>query len=91
MKKNETIISNNIFDTFQLPKDVLEGAFLITMTGTNELLIENFKHIVKFQTDNLILQCRKNQIHILGKNLNIELYSEEELKIKGVITDIKFV
>ncbi len=91
MKNSETAKSNKIIDTFQLPKDVLEGAFLISMTGNNELLIENFKHIIKFHPESLILQCKNKQIHIFGKNINIELYSNEEIKIKGIISEIKFV
>lgn len=91
MKKNENIVSQNIINACQLPKDVLEGAFIISMTGNRELSIENFRHILKYQPDSLILQCKKCKIHIEGKDLNIELYSKEELRIKGVISEIKFL
>ena len=91
MKKHENPLSQNIINTCQLPKDVLEGAFIISMTGNTELMIENFRHILKYQPDSLILQCKKGNIHILGKNLNIEVYSKEELRIKGIISEIKFL
>ena len=77
-------------NTCQLPKDVLAGAAIISMVGNTELLIENFKNIIKYQPDLLILQCKKNQIQIAGKNLAIELYTNEEIKIKGYISEIKF-
>ena len=90
MKNTEKTFSKQIIDTCQLPKDVLVGAAMISMTGNTELLIENFKNIVKYQPELLILQCKKNQIHIAGKNLIIELYTNEEIKIKGYISEIKF-
>lgn len=91
MKNNETAISNRIIDTCQLPKDVLSGAFILSMTGNNELLIENFKSIIKYQPEVLILQCKKNQIQINGKGLIIELYTKEEIKVAGHISEIKFL
>ncbi len=91
MKKNETTLTNQIIDTCQLPKDVLSGATIISMTGNTDILIENFKNIIKYQTDILILQCKKNQIQITGKQLSIELYTKEEIKIKGYISEIKFL
>ena len=91
MKKSETIFSKQIIDTCQLPKDVFTGAAIISMIGNGELLIENFKNIIKYQPDLLILQCKRYQIQIMGKNLNIELYTNEEIKIKGCISEIKFL
>ena len=60
MKNPENKLSNKIINTCQLPKDILLGAAIISMTGNNEILIENFKHILKYQPDVLILQCKKN-------------------------------
>ena len=91
MKNSETKLSNKIIDTCQLPKDVLSGAAIISMTGNTDLLIENFKNIIKYQPDTLILQCKRNQLHIVGKNLNIEFYTNEEIKITGYITELKFI
>ena len=91
MKNPETKLSNKIIDTCQLPKDVLSGAAIISMTGNTDLLIENFKNIIKYQPDTLILQCKKNQLHIVGKNLTIEFYTNEEIKITGYITELKFL
>lgn len=91
MKHRETTISNQIIDTCQLPKDVLSGAAIISMTGNNEILIENFKNILKYQSDILLLQCKRNQLQITGKNLNIEFYTNEEIKVKGYISELKFL
>lgn len=91
MKNPEIKLSNKIIDTCQLPKDVLLGAFVISMTGNTEILIENFKNIIKYQPETLLLQCKKNQIQIEGKNLNIVFYTNEEIKITGHISELKFI
>ena len=91
MKKKENANTKNIIDTLQLPKDVLLGAAIISMTGNTDFLIENFKNIIKYQTDLVLIQCKKNRIQVLGKNLQIELYSKEEIKLHGIITEIKFL
>ena len=91
MKNRETTISNQIIDTCQLPKDVLLGASIISMTGNTNILIENFKNIIKYETDLLLIQCKRNRIQIIGKNLKLEQYSKEELKVQGIIHEIKFL
>ena len=91
MKNSKITFSNQILETCQLPKDVLAGAAVISMTGNTEILIENFKNIIKYQADVLTLQCKKNQIQILGKNLMIEFYTNEEIKVKGYISELKFI
>ena len=91
MKKHENSLSHNIINACQLPKDVLEGAFIISMTGNQEIIIENIKSIINFQSDIIILQCKKNRVQIVGNNLKIESYSNEEIKILGLITEIKFI
>lgn len=91
MKKHENSLSQHIINTCQLPKDVLEGAFIISMTGNREITIENIKSIINFQPDTIILQCKKNRIQIVGRNLKIESYTNDEIRIIGLIIEIKFI
>ena len=91
MKKHENTLSHNIINACQLPKDVLEGAFIISMTGNQEIIIENIKNIIIFQSDIIMLQCKKYRVQIIGDNLKIENYSNEEIKIIGLISEIKFL
>jgi len=90
-KKNVFPIHEQLINASQLPKDALLGASIISMTGNSEILIENFKNIVKYRSDVVILQCKKNQIQIIGKDLIIKHYTNEEIKIYGYITEIKFL
>ena len=85
------IIKRTIINTCQLPKDVVWGASLISITGKNEIGIENFRNIIKFQPELIIVQCKNYQVNIIGTNLMITIYTKEELKVSGNILEIKFI
>ena len=73
-----------------MPKDVILGVPLITITGQTEALVENFRGILEY-TDKLIrIQTKIGKIHISGRNLQIECYTNDEMKIVGYITMIEF-
>lgn len=66
------------------------GATIITMEGDNQLFIENYKGIVTYNDKNIVVQGRKNKILIEGKNLQIEYYTNMDMKIKGTIFLVKY-
>ena len=91
MKKDCLSLKEQIINTCQLPKDVVWGASLISITGKNEIGIENFRNIIKFQPELIIVQCKNYQVNIIGTNLMITIYTKEELKVSGNILEIKFI
>ena len=74
----------------ELPKDILLGASIITITGNQELLIENYKSILDYREDYILLQAQKCRIQIKGKRLQISHYTKEEMKICGCITEVSY-
>ena len=66
------------------------GASVITITGRNEICIENYRGILEY-TDLLIrVQTKSGQIRLSGKNLQIEYYTNDEMKITGRIVQLEF-
>ena len=45
MKNNKISINEKIVNACELPKDVIWGASIISITGNREIYIENFKNI----------------------------------------------
>lgn len=88
---NKKITPHNFIEACELPKDVLLGASIISVTGDEDILIENFKNIIKYSETSILIQCKKYQVQIEGKNLWIEVYSKEEIKVKGILYEIKFL
>lgn len=74
-----------------MPKDVVLGASVITIVGKNEVCIENYRGIIEY-TDSLIrVQTKSGQIRLTGKRLQIEYYTNDEMKITGLMTALEFV
>ena len=79
-----------ITDAAGMPKDVLLGVPLLTIAGQSEACIENYRGILEY-TDKLIrVQTKLGKIHVIGRNLQIEFYTNDEMKIVGHITVIEF-
>lgn len=72
------------------PKDVVLGVPILTMTGRLELCIENYRGIIEY-TDVLIrVQSKSGQIKVSGKRMQIEYYTNDEMKITGCICSVEF-
>lgn len=73
-----------------IPKDVMLGVPIITMTGQTEVCIENYRGIIEY-TDALIrVQSKAGQIKVSGKRMQIEYYTNDEMKITGRIKSIEY-
>ena len=77
-------------ETLELPKDLMYGAILITATGRRELLVENYRGILEYTTECIRLQAKDCRVAISGKSLNIQYYTNEEMKISGIINCIQY-
>lgn len=79
-----------IADWLELPKDILLGASIITALGNRELLVENYKSILEYRENTILLQGKKCRIRINGARLRIAYYTKEEMKICGFITEVSY-
>lgn len=73
------------------PKDILYSLPNIKLIGNEELCIENFKSIIEYKEDRLLIRMKKNNMLIIGNNLCISKYSKDELIICGLIKEIKYL
>ena len=74
-----------------LPKDVIMGVPIITMTGQTDMRIENYRGILEY-TDCLIrIQTKIGRIKISGKQLQVSYYTNDEMEITGQILSVEYV
>ena len=86
----EHSFKNRIAEASGLPKDVLLGQPVLTVLGSMEVGIENYRGIIEY-TDVLIrLQTKAGQVRITGKNLRVDYYTSDDMKITGRITSIEY-
>lgn len=74
-----------------LPRDLTEGALLVTVTGREELCIENHRGILEYTDTRLVIQGKSCRLEVLGCPLVIHCYSNEELRLLGKIEQINYL
>ena len=80
-----------IVESLKLPKDTMLGAAIVTVTGNREAFIENYKGIVEYTTESIVLQGKNCKICFEGKRLSIDYYTTEDMKISGSIDAVRYV
>ena len=99
MKRNRkklplSALSNSkeiIVESLKLPKDTMLGAAIVTVTGNREAFIENYKGIIEYTTESIVLQGKNCKICFEGKRLSIDYYTNEDMKISGSIDAVRYV
>ena len=90
-KHNFKNVTSNIVNALELPKDFIYGAVIITLTGNFEAIIENYRGIILYTTEKIRVQTKNCQIEILGTNLIVEYYTDDEMKITGIFHEINYI
>lgn len=67
------------------------GASIVTLTGNREAFIENYKGILEYTKELIVLQGKNSKICFEGRQLAIEYYTNEDMKISGCISCIKYI
>lgn len=90
-KKNRTPKKEILIDSLQLPRDVCTGAVRVTLTGNGEAWIENYKGILEYTEQMILLQTKTCQVCFEGNRLSIGYYTNEDMKINGCIQCVRYL
>ena len=78
-------------ESLKLPKDTMLGASIVTLTGNREAFIENYKGILEYTKELIVLQGKNSKICFEGRQLAIEYYTNEDMKISGSIGAVRYI
>lgn len=84
-RKKETIV-----ESLKLPKDSMLGASIVTITGNTDAFVENYRGILEYSRECIVLQGKTCQISIVGERLSIDYYTNEDMKISGCIGCVRY-
>lgn len=84
-RKKEVIV-----ESLKLPKDSVLGASIVTITGNTDAFVENYRGILEYSGELILLQGKTCQISIIGKRMSIDYYTNEDMKISGYIECIRY-
>ncbi len=87
-KERRNRVKSNIVESLELPKDLMYGAVIVTVTGRTEALVENYRGIIEYTCEKIRLQTKGCQVEIRGKQLLIQYYTNDEMKVTGFIHEI---
>ena len=85
MKKNDY---RKIDKILEMPKEVCSNIPKLSITGFDEMIIENFKGILEYEEFFIRINTYLGIININGYNLNLENMTNEDIKITGKIESI---
>lgn len=88
--KESGTFRHRMAEAASMPKDVVLGVPIVTLTGQIEVDVENYRGIIEY-TDVLIrIKSKNGQIKIIGKNLEIAYYTNDEMKITGRVEKVEY-
>ena len=76
---------NKFNKLLEMPKEIYSNEPKITVTGFNELLIENYKSVLEYEEFYVRINTYIGIININGYNLKLENMTNDDIKIKGKI------
>lgn len=84
------IDSNKINRILDIPREVSSKIPKITITGFDEILIENFKGILEYEDFFARISTHIGNININGFNLKLSQMTEDDILVSGKIENIDF-
>ena len=89
MKKIKiTTVRECLADLLELPGDLAYHGCIITLIGEREILLENYRSILEYRSDHLLVLTANGRIRIQGVSLSVLYYTALEMKVTGQITSV---
>lgn len=89
-KRKSVPWKERLAQSLQIPRDLICQESVITLMGAREILVENYRGILEYTEDHLLILTRQCKIRIQGENLEVLYYTSEEMKVSGRILDITY-
>ena len=73
----------------EIPEEVYSNTPKLTITGFNEIIIENYKGILEYEEFFASVSTHIGIVNINGFNINLEKMTNDDIKITGKIESIE--
>ena len=82
-------LRRELSEILELPMDVGMDLPKVTIIGDLGVLIQNHRGLIQFSPEKIVIGVGKGQIAILGKSLEIEEVSKEDMVVRGTIGSVQ--
>ena len=62
---------DNLLSVLEVPGDLAEKETVVTITGKNQAVIENYKSLLRYTKEEIIILTFRGKITLQGSNLEI--------------------
>ncbi len=73
-----------------IQRDIIYGEVLLRLTGNREAVIENYKGLLLYTSEELVIACKKLSLRICGSDLHVRYFSGCDMKVTGNIETITY-
>ena len=77
-------------ESLDLPKTMTMNLPHLILTGHREVYMENYRGIIAYGTDFLLLATPAKNVKISGRNLSIRSIADEAITVEGEIDAVSF-
>ena len=84
-------IKKRLIDILELPKEVVLNLPLISITGREEMSIENYKGIIEYTEEKIRINTSAGVLKIEGKAMVLQQITSENIVIKGNIMKFEYL
>jgi len=72
----------------EMPEEVYTNTPKLTITGFNEMILENYKGILEYEEFFASISTHIGIVNINGYNINLEKMTNDDIKITGKIESV---
>ena len=73
----------------EMPEEVYSNIPKLTITGFNEIVLENYKGILEYEEFFASISTHIGIVNIHGYNINLEKMTNDDIKITGKIESVE--
>lgn len=90
MEKKINKTKSNLAEKLDLPRDIVLNLPKVTITGDNEIIIENHKGVVAFNDDMIKVNTSAGIMCIYGRKFEILFMSGSTVNISGKFRSVEY-
>lgn len=75
---------------FEIPQDIILDLPRITLLGNKQLLVENHKGIIEYDSSLVRIKMSQGELIVTGKSFTLGNLQLEQILIEGTIIELKY-
>jgi len=87
----KTGFKEKMAEMLELPKEVMLDLPKLTMIGHRNLIIENYKGLIEYETNKIRINTNAGIIKIIGRSMVIRAITSEDILLEGEIDSLEFL